>query len=176
MVAVFILTIALTALINLTARSLFSARYARNEITANYLLQEVADYVRNERDSIAFHSGGWQEFLDKFGESSSGLCFSSKGCYFDVNNNIFFPSECSSENIVFGSVECKVLNYNEGALGGSFYNYNNGTPSNFKRHIVMNLNNLNPDELYITITVEWLNGNSVRSRSLHLSLLKWLDN
>ena len=86
MVAVFILAIALTALLNLTARSLFSARYARNEITANYLMQEVVDYIRNQRDTTAFlkTDGSWQEFLTLFGDPG-GLCFSDDGCYFDVN-------------------------------------------------------------------------------------------
>ncbi len=170
MVAVFILTIALTSLLNLTSQSLFTARYARNEITANYLLQEVVDYVRNQRDSTAFQQkdtgGGWLAFLDKLGKTTNPYCFSAEGCYFDVSN-VTNPiiRACSS-----GS-GCPSLMYDDSDLADRFYNYNSGSTSSFKRTIV--LDDSNSDELSIKITVEWMNGNSLRSRVLRMSLLNW---
>ncbi len=177
MVAVFILTIALTSLIGLTSRSLFMARYSRNEITANYLLQGAVDYIRNQRDSVAFQqkfSGGdWTKFLTNFGYPSN-KCFSANGCYFNVNKS---PNpiikDCNSTPS-FGKLKCPILFYDPNAIKNSFYNYTTGNSSNFNRKIFLKINSQNPDELYITITVEWLNGSLVRSRSLNSSLLNWL--
>lgn len=171
-VAVFILTLALTSLLGLTSQSLFTARYARNEITANYLLQEVVDYIRNQRDSIAFqkkdNGGGWQVFLDKFGEqSTSTLCFSSQGCYFNVSNTSDpIITACSLSG-------CPYLKYDENASNGHFY-YNDdfsGLDSSFKR--IIKLSNPTTDELLISVTMEWTNGKSNRSRTLSTSLLNW---
>ncbi len=179
MVAVTILTIALSSLLGLTSKSLFTARYARNEITANYLLQEVADYIKNERDTIAFKqslpSGGWNAFLDKFGLATSGPCFSSDGCYFNVKVTPLDIRTCNSV-ASFGVLKCPVFLYDENATITSFYNYNTGIPSNFKRKIFLKQNGADSNELYATITLEWLNGNIVRSQSLYMSLLNWTGN
>ncbi len=179
MVAIFILTIALTSLLSLTSRSLFMARYSRNEITANYLLQGAVDYIRNQRDSVAFQQefsgGGWTKFLTNLGSPNS-KCFSTNGCYFDVNNKSLSIKVCNISNPTFGLIKCPVFYYDRDATSDSFYTYTNtGTLSNFKRKILLKINPNNPDELYMTITVEWLNGSLVRSRSLHSSLLNWLS-
>lgn len=170
MVAIFILTIALTSLINLTARSLFAARYARNEITANYLAQEAADYIRNERDTIAFQkrfsSGSWNSFLNKFGLSGNQLCFSTNGCYFGVNDSL-------ATSIVSCSGECPLLKYRD--TGNSYYYYApSGENSIFRRTVKMEMSS-NPDEVYVTVTVSWNNGNAPKSKVLRFSLLKWLE-
>lgn len=183
MIAIFILTLAMTSLLGLTSQGLFAARYSRNDITANYLLQEVADFVRNERDTIAFEQsgqgGGWANFLETFGSSiANSKCFSSKGCYFDLNNyanNTNLKVKTCDAKISFGKSKCPLFYYDSNATDGSFYNYdkNVGTPSNFKRKINFKINPNNPDEVYVTITVEWLNGSLAQSRSLYLSLLNW---
>jgi prepilin-type N-terminal cleavage/methylation domain-containing protein len=172
MVAVFILTIAITSLLGLTARSLFTARYARNEITANYLLQEVVDYIRNERDTKVFLSSeltAWDDFLNTLGKNSLTLCFSDEGCYFDVN---------MIEEIKKCEGECPYFKYAETQLqlsqSGSFYTYKDfGKVSNFRRTINLKSGS-NPNELLVTVKVEWLNGNLLRERSLNMSFLNWL--
>jgi len=181
LVAVFILTLAVTSLLSLTSKSLFSARYARNEITADYLLQGAADYVRNERDTIAFQQdtsgGGWNNFFNTFGSpTSSTLCFSPNGCYFDVNNNDNLSVKACNSIATFGTIKCPVFYYDPNAANGGFYNYNSSTGnlSNFKRKIYFKTNPDNPNELFVTVTVEWFNGTLVQSRSLYMSLLNWL--
>ncbi len=182
MIAVFILAAAISAILGLISSSFYSARYAKNELTANYLIQEVADYIRADRDSIAFQqianpSGGWNNFLSKYGNSSSGtVCFSAKGCEIEPANTISSNINACSTVPTWGTINCKVLNYDESATYKDFYTYQNiGTTSNFKRSVNLSINPTinNPDELDITITVEWLNGNLVRSRTLHTSLLNW---
>jgi prepilin-type N-terminal cleavage/methylation domain-containing protein len=188
MVAVFILAIALTAVLNLTAQSLFTARYARNEITANYLAQEAADYIRNQRDSTAFlnnaGSNGWIDFLGDFGYPStsypSTTCFTTDGCYFNVDSSIPSVSLCSISNPSFGVTKCPILKYNKNGGAKGFYYYgSSGTDmnpnSNFKRKVYMVKSTNNVNEVFIYITIEWMNGNLVRSKTLNFSLLNWLN-
>lgn len=189
MVSVFILTLAFVGLLSLNAESLFSSRYARNEITANYLLQEAADHIRNDRDTTAFLGNdpdvntGWVNFLNKYGYNGGatpGTCFaafsSTSGCYFEPADSVPTVSACNTAPD-FGVYRCPVLNYDPDATNNDFYTYKNpsGTyvKSVFKRQVVMAINTNNADELDVKITVEWQNGTLVRSRSLVITLLNW---
>lgn len=173
LVATMVLTIAISALLNLTTSNFYSARYSNNEVIASYLLQEATDYIRNDRDSIAFKEGNWTRFLSKY-----SACFdtydSTSGCYLDVADPLFSnPVDCN-ENSSWGESDCPVLNFDKNASGNSFYTYRDtGVLSNFKRQIVLTMNNLNPDEIDIKVVVEWKNGNLERKRILQTSLLNW---
>jgi prepilin-type N-terminal cleavage/methylation domain-containing protein len=136
MVAIFILTLALSALLTLTSNSIFSARYARNEITANYLAQEVADYIRNDRDSVVFNQKtSWTNFLNTYGYAGLNTCFSASGCYFEPANMSSFPQT------VCAGVVCPYLNYDETAGSNDFYTYNPSvvTKSIFTRKVTMSV-------------------------------------
>jgi prepilin-type N-terminal cleavage/methylation domain-containing protein len=187
MVAAFILTLALTGLLTLNANTLFTARYARNQITANYLIQEAADSIRNDRDTTAFlHNGGgtWNSFLNKYGFTGVPSCFvpafsgntSSVGCSMEFSSVAPTPISCNVAP-AWGTLHCPIFNYTASATNNSFYTYTTPSgqyvPSDFKRQILMMINPSNPNELDIKITVEWLNGGLVHSQSLQTSLLKW---
>ncbi|MES2930802.1 MAG: prepilin-type N-terminal cleavage/methylation domain-containing protein [Patescibacteria group bacterium] len=174
MIAIFILTVAVAGLLGLTSRSLFSARYANNEITANYLLQEAIDAIRNDRDTIAFQQngadGGWDAFVKKY-----DACFSDNGCSVEPAASDI-PAACGTGNPSFGSLACPVFNYDDQARHNSFYTYKDGEgiiESKFKRQVLMSLNESNEDELDIKVTVEWENGSLVRSGFIYYSLLNW---
>lgn len=191
LIAVFILTIALNGLFALIASSLFSARYARNEITANYLAQEIIDYIRNDRDTYAFQmmadpNGGWANFLNHYRATVGSNCFvgfdSLGGCEIDVTDidsgtGLATVTSCvTPASSTFGSTNCKLLNYDESASNKSFYTYQNGVPSNFKRQVILYQDASSPaglDQLIIKVTIEWRNGNIDRSRTLQTALLNW---
>ena len=187
--SVGILTLALTGLLSLNASTLFAARYARNEITANYLIEEAADYIRNDRDTTAFLKNGggtWNSFLNKYGYATTPSCFGyfssnspTQGCSMEFSSSAPVPISCAGTNPwgSLGALDCPLLNYTASATNNSFYTYTTPSgqyvPSNFKRQILMSVNSGNPNELDIKITVEWLNGSLVHSQSLQTSLLKW---
>ena len=52
LIAIFIFTLSIVALFALIGDSLFSAQYAKYDITAQYLAGEALDYIRNDRDTI----------------------------------------------------------------------------------------------------------------------------
>lgn len=176
-VAIFVMTIAFTSLLSLMSNSLFSARYAKNEITAAYLAQEAIDYVRNSRDTVAFQGNDWNTFLVSFGYApgKGNICFDSDGCYFEVSN----PNVSSSVQACSSS-GCPMMLYDPN-MTKSLYGYTTGSstvPSKFKRTILMDAvstapGNSNNDELQITVEVVWENGSIDRSFTLRSSLLKW---
>lgn len=183
MLAVFMLTVALDGFFTLISNSLFSARYSRNEITANYLLQEATDYIRNDRDTVAFQNinpgtdDGWNNFQKKY---KDGGCFGTfspgeNGCYIEPADITSSPKACDLASTTFGTLNCPLFYYDENASGNDFYTYidNGKPPVNFKRRVLMQVNPNRTDEVDVKVTVEWLNGNLVRSRSLVTSLLNW---
>lgn len=177
MIAVFILVVAMVGLLGLISSSLFAARYAKNDIIANYLVQEAIDSIRNDRDTFAFQKvadtsiGGWSNFRSKYSS-----CFNSNGCEIEPALGTISACNPSSETIL--DLPCRVLNYNDTDASKDYYTYATlpgNVKSNFKRQVIMSINsNNNPDELDIKVTVQWLNGNLVKSRSSRVSLLNWL--
>lgn len=166
MVAVTVLSVALAALISLTSSNLFLSRYTKNEITANYLMQEVVDYIKNDRDTQVFKGGVvWSDFLNKYKDAG---CFDN-GCRIDVSKDQVFSCERTDEGD-FGDLPCNVFFYDDEATNGGFFNYEKGNLDKFKRMVKMTENG---DEVNIKIDIEWKNGNLPKSRSLESSLINW---
>ena len=179
MFAILILTFTIVGLMTIVANSLFAARYAKDEITVNYLLQEVVDYVRNDRDTTVFIGGGagptsttWDIFTNKY----TG-CASDKGCYFDVLHELYSASPTNPRTCEDSG--CPNLYYDENAKtdeGVPFYLTDDGSAmkgkkTNFIRKIVMK--SVGTDEIDVTVTIDWKNGSKTMSRSLSTSLMKW---
>lgn len=190
LVAIFILSVSVASMLGLTATSQASARYANNEITANYLLQEALDSIRNSRDTIAFQKkdnpqGGWQNFLDRYGFPYSS-CFSSAGCMLNIEE--FDTGGTGDSDVTVCSVDegCSFLYFDDTQdedVTSVFYNYSeHGSPSIFKRTVNMetskdkdNLGVDGKDEIKVTVKVEWRNGDNttVMSRQLVSYFLNW---
>lgn len=180
MVAVLILSLVIISLMSVVASSLFASRYARDEIIANYLLQEAIDYVRNDRDTTIFLNTSvgsdvsWPAFTDKY--SACGV--ENQGCYIDIFTSLKDPN--SNDNIKQcpgnsppDDTTCPKFSFDPNSES-SFYNYGgNGSESNFSRKIVFTINPLNPDEAIVKVTVYWINGDLSKSRSLQTSLTRW---
>lgn len=171
--AVFIMSLSLIVFMSVVANSMFSAKYAKNEITVNYLLQETVDYIRNDRDSIVFFGDDpfsedtWNTFVTKYVNVCSGACEIS------VIDNI---NGVNPHFEICPLGECGYLYFDPNATNGVFYTYDD-TPSegkvktNFKRTI--SLKQVSSNEVSFDITIDWKNGNSNRSRSLNTILTRW---
>jgi Tfp pilus assembly protein PilV len=179
MVAIFILTVSVSSMLGITASSAASARYANNEITANYLLQEAIDSIRNSRDTIAFQTkdgtGGWDKFLQRYG-SPLDKCFSTGGCYLSMDIFKTEDTTTNSSDVSNCGTSCPYLKYDDTG-GHLFYNYTGGDTSEFKRTV--NMKEITPDEVKVTATLEWTNGDNsntrstLRTQTLTVYLLNW---
>lgn len=173
MFAVIIMAFSIAVFMNVVANSLFSARYSKNEIVANYLAQEAVDYIRNDRDSSVFFNksdtpdDAWNSFVNKY----TSVC--TEGCELGVLDTYAGVSPllnaCTSEN-------CQKFYFDPEPVDGSFYTYDQSdkegkTKTTFSRKIVVT--KPSDDEIRFKITVYWKNGSNDRSRSLETSLTKW---
>jgi prepilin-type N-terminal cleavage/methylation domain-containing protein len=176
LVAIFILSISVSSMLGVTASTASSARYANNEIAANYLLQEAVDSVRNSRDTLAFQmlgaGGNWNTFLNRYGYSGNSKCFSPSGCMLVIEN--FNGADLAGSDVVGCTGVCAPLYYDDNAVK-LFYNYNSSgeVVSKFTRTVNMVSTPGNPDEIKITATVNWTNGSSPKTQSLEIYLLNW---
>jgi len=177
MFAVFILTFAVASLMNVVANSLFSAKYSRDEITANYLAQEIVDHIRNDRDTTVFFQDSqasldaWNSFFDKYNNCDRE---ENNGCFINARDKGSVPALCPSSDWEEEELRGCSLYYYDGAPGGVFYSHTPGEVlSNFKRRIVVEENGENADQIDVEVAVSWKNGGVTRSRTLHTSLLRW---
>lgn len=174
--AIFVLTFVVVGLMTVVSDSLFATKYARDEITANFLLQEAIDFVRNDRDTRVFLNinydinTAWNNFYATYDNAECEN--TATGCTLDVHvpsgPNVF---SCSNDS-------CRYLYQDETASSGSFYmtnNYPGGTSgktrTNFKR--TLTVVNKGEDQLLVTAKVSWKNGNLNKSRTLTTTLSKW---
>ena len=178
--AIFILTLAIVGLMGVVSSSLFAARYGRDEITANFLLQEAVDYIRNDRDSTVFLSGSvgststaWTSFYSKYLNSQS-----TSGCTLDI-----LPSLVSvASPVSCPAADCPNLYYKSNpGVGESFYKTDDGsgmsgyTKTNFKRKIVVKQNVSDVDQIDVTDNIKWKNGNLDKQRSLSTTITRWQE-
>lgn len=79
--AIFILTFVVTSLMTVVSSSLYSARYAKQEIIMNFLIQEALDGIRNDRDNKVFlNQEDWEVFVGKY----ANTCLEDKGCQIEI--------------------------------------------------------------------------------------------
>ncbi len=169
LVAISILSISVAGMIGVTASSMSYSRYASDSITANYLLEEAIDSVRNSRDSILKKdSNDWGSFLSKYSS-----CFNQRGCILDVEK--FSPTVNLGDVALCSSTGCSPFYYDNNTSGNYvFYNYRNvGVLSRFTRMVKMTNLTTDHNEVKVVATVTWTNGSSQKSQSLETYLSNW---
>jgi type II secretory pathway pseudopilin PulG len=94
MFAIFILTFVIVGLMTVVSSSLYSARYAKQEITMNFLIQEALDGIRNDRDNNVFLGDEpWQDFVNKY----TGACEEGVGCQIEIGVEGIEIKPCDSD-------------------------------------------------------------------------------
>ncbi len=182
LVAIFILVLTMGALFSLASGGIFSARYARNQIVANNLLQEAIETVRNSRDTAAQDGGyAWDLWLANYNVNESGEmedpgdlsfgCFDSDGCMIDPYDTDEPIRACGQEcsNITF---------YPNPGFYGYEDTYSGVSPeeayeTSYVRKIQFTPVSGNPDQYIITAEVGWLNGNTTRTLTQSMLLTNW---
>ena len=169
-IAILILSLSIGALLTLSAGGLFSVRYARNQIVADNLAQEGLEFLRNYRDTASIREVSWTDWT----ESLPSGCFQDDGCRIDPY------TEGSSLVACSGACPGIVLYQFPDAPG--FYGYSNGDypfstlgvtqlPTTYVRTIRFEQPDHN--QLVVTSTITWRNGNATKTVSQSLLLTNW---
>jgi len=149
LVAIIILTVAIAGPLTIASKSLSSALLARDQITAFFLAQEGVELVRNTRDTNSLTGNPWL----------SGIPNTSGGP-FSVDGKTLVMSTCSGV--------CPYLKYDEAS---GFYTYASGEDTDFRR--TLSVVEINPNEVEIAVTVEWVTGIYDRSFTIREHILDW---
>jgi len=168
-IAVFIFTVSLAALLSVSARGLRAANLAQRQVTADYLALEGIEAVRNLRDT---------ELLDRDSIASWSDLFSSNNCWNDhVNGSAtgcgvsYGTSTFSIDLFPCNAVSCEVF-YDEGNF--AYRQFIGGTPTGnyepygFTREIQFTTVSGNSDEIIVTVVVSWDNGEVRYTEDLYL--------
>ena len=174
--AVTLLVVALVSPMLLTERSLTSAYYARDQITASYLAQEAIEAVRQIRDGniLEIAQNSSSPAVDLFsGIPVASDCTSASSIYFTVDATQQNASAVIGPTCGSTAASCPYLQTN-GILYG--YGSTGWTNTDFKRSVAACYTDASKDEVRLTVTVLWQTS-SLQSRSFTMSedLYRWVQ-
>ncbi len=186
LIAILLLLTSVVALMVLASRIIIATKGQRQEITAQYLLQEGMEYLRNNRDSALNSGVSWADYSRPgpgcpltVGSGTPSVC----ECIFLSGN----PGMCSVDAIFDDVRSCsptgcpkmiqvespsRTIFCTPGANCPGF----GGAPkqTTFSRSIRMTPSTVNPEELYVDIQVFWTDTGGVkRVKTLNSSLTNW---
>ncbi len=153
LVAITVLLVAIGGPMTIAARGLQTAFFAREQITAQYLAQEGAEYVRWVRDTNELQGRGWLTGLS--------ACGSARGCRFDMRNTANVPA-CSASG---AQNRLRLDGGTFGTARGMYYHGNGGTETFFERCMQITETVANREAL-VTVTVSWPSGLFGQTRSV----------
>jgi len=158
LVAISILLLAIVGPLTIASRGIVSAAFARDQITAFHLAREAVELIRNRRDTNIITNSNWINGLN--------TCFSPGACKVepvgDITQNIF--TICSNG-------VCPVLNRNTSTGIYGYISGGNWIETPFTRTIV--IDNINTDEISISVTISWSTGVLSKSFTIRENFLNW---
>jgi Tfp pilus assembly protein PilV len=179
LVAIFILTLTIGGLLTLAANGYYSVRYARNQIVANNLIQESLEYFHNNRDTVVQQGVPWATWIAGFNVSSNGTVLggaNSQGCY--ATGGCIVDPYSSSTHVRACSGTCPTTTfYANGLYGYTSSSYpmasslGAASATTYVRKITTQLNGA--DQMVITSTVTWKNGNAQKTSSQSILMTNW---
>ena len=165
LVAISLLTVAIVVPMSLVTKSLSTAYYARDQVTAFHLAQEAIEIVRHVRDNNILENA-----LGTDTNLFDGIFLDGRAFIVDARNNRIDP--CPQDG-------CPVLNTN-----GTFYGYETGVgwvPTNFTRTVRAQFvdngtDQPDEDEAHVSVEVSWKTGTfNVRRFTISANLYRWVE-
>lgn len=154
-VAISVLLVSLVGPLSIAAQSLRLAYYARDQVTAFYLAQEGAEYVRAKRDQNYLVSAPWLSGIDSCIDVS---------CTIDFPN--FTHQACPAGGCPPVYIGKATTLFNEDAV--------NGTASPFTRVVSLTRVSGTNDEVIVRVTVSWVSVGIARSFQITEHLFNWV--
>lgn len=185
LVAIFLLMITVVSIVSLSSKILISTKSQKSEITAQYLLQDGIEFLHNNRDSALNGGASWAAYTTfgscplVIGSGTVSIC--------ECIHTSGSPGYCSI-NSIFDEVMacppagCPNLMQVENSGQTIFCSLSTNCPgflstikqTSFNRRIMMEVNPLNPDEVFVDVIVSWMDqGGYLREKSLKTSLFNW---
>jgi len=177
-VAIFILTFSIAGPVTIAQKGLSSSFFAKDRIIAAYLAQDVVEWIREARDTIALQ--GYDEnpataWLTKdqgagATDIATNCVGTGKWCAIDTTKRF---TVSGSALPCTGEAQCQFLKRDD--ANGGVYGYAVGAATQFRREaniVFQDSRNLS-DEAVVTVKVHWKTGLFDRTYTLTETLLKW---
>ena len=164
LIAVFIFTLSLAALMTIASRGLKVANQAQKQVVAEYLALEGIEAARNVRDAafIRFdNTSTWQQVFDQNNCLSGQYSGDNNGCEFELGTQIILRP-CSECRVKYSEPN---YSYRQGSTSANYL------PSPYTRKIEFAQVIGNSNEIIVTVTVTWDGGEVVYTEDLFLWLL-----
>ncbi len=153
-IATAVILLSITGPLTIATRSLTSAVFARDQVTAFYLAQEAVEFIRNKRDNNTLSNTLWTDGLS---ECIGQLCIIDATK--DIDNVDAFKT-CVGP--------CEKLKISNGGL----YGYDSlWVSTRFTRKII--INPINNNEVNIDVTISWESGPIKKSFTISENILNW---
>ncbi len=167
-VAIFVLSLAISGAFSAVRQSLNQSILSKDEIRAFYIAQEAFEIIRNKRDTnqLAHLNGGTNTWL-------TGISEVGNGCYFG-NVCMVSPTSYDFDGEAFVSCgmswnSCPNLQQD----GQYLYSYGfSFTPTNLKREIM--IESISADEISVTVRVSWTKGLISKEFKVKTHLFNWI--
>ncbi len=167
LIAIAILSLAVTGPMVIAQKGIGSAIYARDQVTAFYLAQEAVEYVRNVRDTNRIVGYG-SDWLSQFTAANCIDTGTGQRCQINAIEDFDVPSreaeaisECTyarvsntdvCQPVGFDSTK-KLYGYSEVDTSGDTW-----TNTEFTRTVDIQKETSNSNEAVLTVTVSWQTG------------------
>jgi len=167
-VAIMILSLAISGVFAAVQRGLSQSIIAKDEVKAFYLAQEAVEIIRNKRDNnqlskINLGTGHW---LAGISENSGDACYFGKICRADIYD--FSLTRCSEVNNDWDS--CPNL---EQSSDSYVFSYGRNWPeTNFKREI--QLESISANEIAVIVRISWKKGLVTKEFKVKTILFDWI--
>jgi len=156
-IATGVLLLSITGPLTIATRSLTSAAFARDQVTAFYLAQEATEFIRNKRDNNALAGNSW---LDGLSECIGQSCIIDATK--DIDDEDAFRSCAGS---------CQKIKISSSGL------YGNDTlwdETRFTREVV--ITSINSMEINIDVIIDWESGPIRKNFTIRENILNWQGN
>lgn len=154
LVAVSILSMAVTGPLLIAQKGIGAAYYAKDQVIAFYLAQEAIEYIRNIRDTnrITDAAGGWLSSLGSCKDTGGGQRCTIDARFTDPTDPVAGVGAITACPTISGViVACPLISF-ESETG--LYGYNIGSATKFRRIISID-DRVDPKEAVVTVTITW---------------------
>lgn len=159
LIAVFIFTVSLAALMSISSRAIMAAKEAERHVVADYLAVEALESVRHIRDS-SFLSGSGDSFSTMFSDHDAFPGCDTDGVYCDFYYEDYPILQDCTGCIVWKTDDEKYLNVKTGDSTASL------EESGYHRRI--SFDQITTEEVLVTVQVGWDGGLVEAYQSLFL--------
>jgi len=158
-IAIFILVVAVIGAYSAFSRIIVATSIISSRLTAAYLAQEGIEIIRNIRDTNWLKGTNWDDIIEIFNDKSC-----SSGCEAD------YTTGAVNETTMLRSCMSPMgASLNIDADG--FYSYSNGSPTKFKRKIIITSTVI--DVLQVSVLINWEDRGETYNFTAEENLYNW---